>query len=64
MLLCPMLSLQRGRDAELQKQLLLKDRDGMTLAMHAAKAGNCSVLESVLEDIKCAQVRGILRSRS
>eukprot|EP00903_Cladosiphon_okamuranus_P017019 g15686.t1 len=41
-----------NRAAEMKKQLLERDRDGLSVAMHAVRAGHIVVVENVLEEIQ------------
>lgn len=49
--------MQAKRAEEMRTQLLEHDRDGLTVAMHAARGGNVVVLEAVLGDICGVDVR-------
>lgn len=40
----------------MKKQLLERDRDGLTVAMHAARAGHLVVLEMILKEIRISGV--------
>lgn len=50
------LILQTNRAAEMKKQLLERDRDGWSVAMHAVRAGHIVVVETVLEEVRDAGV--------
>ena len=52
MYVCAVWSLQTNRAAEMKKQLLERDRDGWSVAMHAVRAGHVVVVETVLEEMR------------
>ncbi|CAM9904219.1 unnamed protein product [Scytosiphon promiscuus] len=50
-----------NRCAEMKKQLLERDRDGWTVAIHAARAGHVVILESIISEIhECGATQALM----
>lgn len=61
------LPVQLHRGLEMRTQLGIKDKEGMTVAMHAAKSGNVATVSALIAEIELAEVSssayGVPRSR-
>lgn len=56
-------SLQPDRGLEMTRQLRIKDKDGMTVAMHAARSGNIAIVAALTVEIELYHVSGSVYRR-